>query len=153
MDLGDLVIPARQHDDGDGRVALADLAQKIQAFQIGKAEIQDHKVGLGVELLQGSARAGRLQHLVTLRIEAHAQKLADGGLVVDHEQAERCCVHAAVSSCRAAGASGRVMVKTAPLRSERLPATMRPCIASMNPRETARPRPVPARTVSSFCTR
>ena len=45
---------------------------------------------------------------------------------------------------------GSLMVKTAPLRSVRLPAAIVPPIASTKPRQIARPRPVPARTLSPF---
>src|SRR6266481_3585072 len=46
-------------------------------------------------------------------------------------------------------ATGRVMVKTAPARSSRLPATTVPPIASTKPRQMARPSPVPARCRSA----
>ena len=52
----------------------------------------------------------------------------------------------------AAGIGSRI-VSTAPLRSNRLAAAIVPCMASINPREIASPRPVPARTWSPFCTR
>src|SRR5581483_11535964 len=146
-------VTAGQYDDGNGRVPFADLTQEIEPFEIGQPEVEDHEVRLGCELLQGGSRVGGFQHLVTLGGEAHTQQLADGGLVIDDEQTERRRVHATGSTSRVVSATGSVTVNTAPERSERLPATTRPCMASMNPRDTASPRPVPARTLSSLCTR
>src|SRR5262249_1493526 len=95
----------------------------------------------------------RFQRLITLRGQAHAQQFAYGGLVVDHQHAERSSTHAAASRRWPSRGIGRLMVNAAPLRSVRFAATMVPCIASTKPREMASPSPVPARTWSVFFAR
>src|SRR5436305_2071937 len=104
------------------------------------------------QLLQRHPAARRLDHLIALRAQSGPQQFADRRLVVDDEDLDG-SGHAALSSAPASAGTGRRMVSTAPLRSPRLAAAMVPCMASTNPREIARPRPVPARTWSAFCTR
>ena len=72
------------------------------------------------EQLQRGLAVRRLEDLVALRAEAHAQQLADRRLVVDHQDFERSSGHAAVSSVPVVPGSGSVIVKTAPARSVRL---------------------------------
>src|SRR4029077_8830200 len=99
-----------------------------------------------VEQIECRLAVRRLDDLIALRGEAHAQQFADWWLVIDDQYADRSGAHAAASNfCRSRGI-GRLMVKAAPLRSVRLAAAIVPCMASTKPREMARPRPVPART-------
>src|SRR5438876_1239389 len=74
-------------------------------------------------------------------------------LVVNDKDAERRRAHAAASRRSGSLATGSLIVKIAPWRSERLVAIMDPFMASIKPREMASPSPVPGRTWSLFCTR
>src|SRR5262249_37606428 len=102
--------------------------------------------GLTRHQLERGLAVRRLEDLVALGGEAHAQELADGRLIVDHQHLDRGGAHAAVSSGLASAATGSRMGNTAPPRPVRVAAVMVPGIASMNPREIASPSPVPART-------
>src|SRR5262249_41846486 len=153
LHLAGFVAAAREHHDRDALVAGANGPQQIEALGIGQTEIKDDQVGPLAEQIECSLAVRRLDNLITLRGQAHAQELADRRLVVDHQDADRSGTHAAASNlCRPRGI-GRLMVKAAPLRSVRLAAAMVPCMASTKPRAMARPRPVPARTWSVFCAR
>src|SRR6185312_17009251 len=96
--------------------------------------------------LQRRLSVRRFQDLIALRGETHPQQFADRWLVVDDEYLDRRRAHAAVSRAFICAGIGRRMVSTAPRRSLRLAANILPCIASMKPREIARPSPVPGRT-------
>ena len=146
LHLAGFVTATREHDDGNALVAGANGLQQIEPLRVGQAEIENDQVGRLVEQIERRLAVRRLDDLITLRGEAHAQQLADRWLVIDHQYADRSGTHAAASNfCRPRGI-GRLMVKAAPLRSVRLAAAMVPCMASTKPREMASPRPVPART-------
>ena len=122
-------------------------------LHIRQAEVENDEVGLLREVLERRLAARSIEHLVSLRAKPHAEELADGRLVIDHEDTDGWSAHAASSNVSASVVTGRVMVNTAPGRSDRFPAAMVPPMASMKPREIARPSPVPARTRSPFCAR
>ena len=150
LDLADLVAAARQHHDRDGLVARAHHPQQFQALHVRQSKIENDEIGILRQQLERGLAVRRLQDVVALRAQAHAQQFADGRLVIDHENLERGRAHAAVSSCLVAGGTGNLIVKTAPGRSGRFAAVIVPCMASTKPREIARPSPVPARTRSPF---
>src|SRR5665213_2439071 len=145
-DLGALVPPAGKHDDGDALVAPADHAQELKALYVREAEIENDHIRLPGEELERGLAVGRLQNLITLRAQAHAQQLADRRFVIDDQNPEGGGVHAAVSSRVDSAGTGSRIVNTAPGRSLRFPANIVPCMASTKPLAIARPRPVPART-------
>ena len=144
--LAGLVAAARQHDDGDTLFPSADRAQQIEALDVGKPEIEDDQIRLLREQLYACFSVRSFQHVIALGVQAHAQQLPDRRLVVDHQYLEARGAHAAVSNGLVSAGIGRRMVNTAPERSPRLEATIVPLMASIKPREIARPRPVPART-------
>src|SRR5262249_30179457 len=113
---------------------------------VGQAKIEDDEVGLLREQRQRGLAVRRIEDLVTLRAQPHAQQLADRRLVVDHQHLDWSGAHAAVSSTLTSAGAGRRIENTAPRRSTRLAASIVPCIASTKPREIASPSPVPART-------
>ena len=153
LHLARLVAAARQHHDGDALVARADRPQQIVALRIRQAEIENDQIRSFAKELERGFAVRRFEDLIAMRVEPHAQELADRRLVIDHQDAERGGVHAAASRRWRSRGIGRLMVKAAPVRSVRFAATMVPCIASTKPREIARPSPVPARTWSVFCAR
>ena len=61
-----------------------------------------------------AALALTVHGLIALGLEPHPQQFAGRRFVVDHQNLERSCTHAAVSSCVAGLGIGRVMMKTAP---------------------------------------
>src|SRR5262249_9118518 len=152
-DLAGLVPAARQDRDRHALVARAQGAQEVEALHVGQPEIENDQIRLLLQELQRGLAVRRFQHLIALRGEAHAQQLANRGLVVDHQDLERGRAHAAVSSCLACGGIGSLTENTAPGRAVRFAALMLPCIASTKPREMARPNPVPARTPSPLVAR
>ena len=146
LDLADLVAAAGQHHDRNRLVARSHHPQQFEALHIGQSEIENDQIGFLRQQLERRLAVRRLQDFVALRAQAHAQQLADGRLVIDHQNLERSRAHAAVSSCLVAGGTGSLIVNTAPGRSVRFAAVIVPCMASTKPREIARPSPVPART-------
>src|SRR5262245_59059923 len=122
--------------------------QEVQTIDVGEAQVQAEEGRLFGKQQKGSLAIRCLEHLVTLRAKPHAQQLADGGLVIDDEDFHQSRTHAATLCWFVGLGTGRVIVNTAPERSVRFAAVMVPCRASMNPREIARPSPVPARTWS-----
>src|SRR6185437_13579156 len=106
--------------------------------------------------VEGSAAVLGLADQIALGSQACPKKAADCGFVIDDEHIERggFADHAAISrmGLRSAG-SGKAIVKTAPARSRRLPAVIVPLMASTNPLQMARPRPVPTRRLSATRTR
>ena len=115
LDLADLVAAARQHHDRDALVARADHPQQFEALHIGQSKIENDQIGILRQQLERGLAVRRLQDFVALRAQAHAQQLADGRLVIDHQNLERGRAHAAVSSCLVAGGIGSLIVKTAPV--------------------------------------
>src|ERR1700681_170076 len=115
-------------------------------LDIRQPEIENDQGGILGQQFERASAVGGFQDFVALRAQSHPQQFTDRRLIVDDEDLDRSCTHAAVSS--AADAAGIVnwMVSTAPLRSLRLAAAIVPCIASTKPREIARPSPVPGRT-------
>ena len=77
------------------------VCQQFEAVHVGQAEIEDDEIGLVLEQLQRGLAVGRVENVVALGGEPHAQQLADRRLVVDDQDLERCGAHAAVSSCLA----------------------------------------------------
>src|SRR5262249_26004445 len=134
-------------------VAGADGAQELQALDVGEPEVENDEARLARQQLQRHLAVERLDHLVAVGAQSHAQELADGRLVVDDQDAQRGGAQAAVSRRAVCTGTGSRMVKTAPVRSVRLAAVMVPCIASTKPRDMASPRPVPASTWSPLCAR
>ena len=125
---------------------MAQGSQQLQAIDIREAEIEDHEIGLPGEQLERRLAVRRIQHLVALGGEPHAQELADGRLVVDDQDLQGARAHAAASANSADCVTGRVIVNAAPLRSVRFAAVIVPCMTSTKPREIESPSPVPART-------
>ena len=125
---------------------MTDRAQQLQAVDVRKPQIKDHQVWLLVEQLQRSLAIGCVDNLIAMRGQSHPQQLSDWRLVVDDEDSDGRRGHSAAPSCWAVSDTGREIVKMAPLRSERFAATIVPCRASTNPREIAKPSPVPALT-------
>src|SRR5579872_5245155 len=102
---------------------------------------------MALELVECRSSVFSFQYLKSLGRQARAQKTANGGFVIDHKNVLQCGagIHATFSRSTVSPAgTGKLMVKMAPLRSVRLPATIEPPIASTNPRQIASPRPVPA---------
>ena len=144
FDLGGLVAAAREHDNGHVFALSPDFAQEIEPLHVRQPEIEDDEIGRLCHQLERRLGIWRVDGLVALRAQSHAQQFADWRLVVDDQHSEGRSGHAAVSRCSAGLGTGSVTVKTAPGRSERLPATMVPPMASTKPREIASPSPVPA---------
>src|SRR3954447_2034956 len=153
LDFASLIATARQHHDRHTVVTAADCAQEIMALNIGKSEIEDDQRGVLGQQFDTDFAVWSLQDLVSLRSQTHSQQSAYRRLIVDHQDLDRRYAHAAVSSASDRAGIGKRIVNTAPLRSLRFAAEMVPCMASTNPREIARPSPVPARTWSPFCAR
>src|SRR5437879_2134220 len=122
-------------------------------LNVGKTEVQNDQRRVLLQKLQGNLAIGSFNDVITLCAQTHPQQFADRWLIVDHHYLERCGVHAAVSNILTPMGIGNLIDIAAPLRSVRFAAEIVPCMASMNPREIARPRPVPARMWSPFCAR
>src|SRR5262249_8338211 len=150
LDLAALVGAARQHDDGHRRSLLAQPADDLEAVEPWQSKIEDDDVRrVAPHRLQSRIAILDLDDLVALGRQAGAKETPDRRLVVYHQHAQRGTrghqsptVLITAASCRG---TGSVTVKTAPGRSSRLPASMRPPIASTKPRQMASPRPVLAR--------
>ncbi len=155
LDDAHLVGAARQDHDRRLAALLPPLSQEFVALSVREAEVEDDEIRgrIGENDRLRLAAIGGLDHLVALRGKARPQEPADRRLIVDDEDADRGCAHATSSSCDAGADDGSAMVKTAPVPPERLAAVIVPPMASTKPRQMARPRPVPARTLSPFRTR
>ena len=77
--------------------------------------------GLLREVLERRLAVRSIEHLVSLRAKPHAEELADGRLVIDHEDADGWSAHAASSNVSASVVTGRVMVNTAPVSVRSVP--------------------------------
>ena len=150
LDLAGLVTAAGQHHDRNALVSRPDHSQQFVSLNVRQAEIENDQVRLLVQELKRGLAVRRLKSLIALRRQSHPQELTNGRLVIDHQNLERGCGHAAVSNFRVSVGTGSVIVNIAPVRSVRFAATMVPFIASTKPRAIARPSPVPARTWSAF---
>jgi hypothetical protein len=76
----------------------ADLAEQIEPLHIWQPKIEDDDVGNLRHQLKRSLGVRRVDGLIALRAQPHAQQFADRRLIVDHQDFERRGVHAAVSS-------------------------------------------------------
>src|SRR5262249_2863266 len=153
-DLADLIATTGEDDDRRFLLTVPDPLQQIVAVDIGKPSIENDECWFAVKQLESELAIWRFQHLIALRGKAHTEQLADWWLVVHHQDlCGRSPGHSAAASCSATAGTGKLIVNTAPGPSDRLRATIVPCMASMKPREMAKPRPVPARTWSAFCAR
>src|SRR5258705_4356215 len=95
LDLAYFVATARQHDYGSVFASCTDRSQEIVAVDIGKAEIEDDEIGRLSEEFERRLAVRRLEDVIALGGKTHPQKLADGRLIVDHQNLERRGVHAA----------------------------------------------------------
>src|SRR5258707_672587 len=150
VDLDGLIAAARQNHDRYPFVARADRPQRVEALDVRQSEIENNQIRLLRQQLQGRLAVGSLQNFIALGGQPHAQELADRSLIIDNQNLGRSSIHAAVSSRWDGAGTGSLIVNTAPVRSVRFAAEIVPCMASMKPREIARPRPVPARTWSTL---
>ena len=89
LHLGGLVAAAGQHDDRDRGAGGADALDRLQAIDVGQAEIQHDQVGAAAAgVVDGGMAVAGLGHHVALRGQASAQEPADRRLVVDDEDAQ-----------------------------------------------------------------
>src|SRR5262245_12767185 len=154
LNLAGLVTAAGQHHDRHALVARSNHSQQFEPLHVRQPEIEDHQIRLLLlQQLKRDAPIWRFKDIIAVRAQAHPKQLANGRLIVNDKDLGRGSVHPAVSNRPGFVGIGSVMVNTAPLRSVRFAAVTVPCMASMKPREMARPSPVPARTWSAFCTR
>jgi hypothetical protein len=146
LNLANLVPSTGQHNDRNALVARTYHSQQFESLDVGEPEIENDQIRLSRQQIKGCFAVRCFQDFIALRAQSHSQQLANGRLVIDHQDFEWSSVHAAVSSCSVWGGIGSLIANTAPERSVRFAAVMVPCMASTKPREIARPRPVPART-------
>src|ERR1700730_2668780 len=150
--LGAFVVTTRKDDDRQGFAAVPDLTHDIEAIYVGQAKVEDDEIGgFLANHVERGARVGGGRDDVALAFQARVQETKDSRLVIDDENTEwtRTWRHdmASAGSLGVTG-TGSLMVKTAPDRSIRLAAVMKPPMASTKPRQIARPSPVPARCLS-----
>ena len=89
LDLGNFVAAARQHHDRNILAPLTNLAEQLEPLHVGKAEIENDEVGLVSHQIESGLRVGRVDGLIALRAQSHAQQFADRRLVVDDKDLER----------------------------------------------------------------
>ena len=78
----------RDHDHRKALVERVELAQDLHPVHAGHLDVEEH--GIGPLLLHGGEAvlsAGRAEELIVLVLEDHLQRVADGGFVVDDEDA------------------------------------------------------------------
>src|SRR3984957_14550114 len=133
--------PRGQHDDRD-RGPAAHAVDDLGAVHVGQPEVQDDHVGpVAGHRGQAGGAVDRGADVVLPGGQVDAQRAQDGRLVVDDQHAG----HDPVSSAlvvSALAAAGSVMATVSPPPGVSR-ASIRPPMASANPRATARPRPTP----------
>jgi len=87
----DLFAPGRYHDDRHSGTA-AQATAHLPSVQIGQPQVQQHQVGCGCS--QGIGTVGHQVHVEALALQAGAQRLTNGGIVLDDQQ-----VHDATLPC------------------------------------------------------
>src|SRR5277367_6767657 len=148
FDLLHLAVPGREDEDGalvEGGGAL----QRLLAVHVGKAEIEDDRLGGAVgDNRQSSGRGIGAHGLVAGGLQGGPEEPVDLGIVVDDQDAGFVSGHAVAT---AAGSASGALVAFGRLIRIRVPrpwcrglaAAIRPPMASMKPRAMERPRPAP----------
>ncbi len=76
------------HDDGQLGLALLDLRQQLEAALAGQGEVEEHEVEVVlVKHAQSLFAVGGHVDRIAFQREQHFKRLADGGLVVDDQDA------------------------------------------------------------------
>ena len=76
------------HEDRDLLVAAAQDVEDLDAVHAGHLDVEEERVrGFALQGLEPLRPGGRFEELVPLVFEDHPQRLADGFLVVDHQDA------------------------------------------------------------------
>src|SRR5262245_21770724 len=94
-------------------------SEQLQSVDIGETEIKDHEIRPLRQKLERLSAVRRIQYIVSLRGQPHAQELADGRLIVDDQDLQGARAHATARAKSADCPIGSVMVNTAPDRSVR----------------------------------
>ena len=102
----------RDHDDGQIGLALLELRQQLDAALAGQRQIEEHEIeALAIEELQSLlAVAGSFDDIV-FKTEQHLQRLANAGLVVDHQDGGRGSI-AVAGRCGIGCAQGQFFLGT-----------------------------------------
>ena len=86
IDRGFHVVMGGDHDDLDVLVVLPQVLEHRESVHIGETDVEDDHVRRGFDELVQPFRAGRgRHHLVALFGEIQFKRLADGTVVIDHE--------------------------------------------------------------------
>ena len=64
-------------------------AKQLEALHIGEAEIENDEVGLVSHQIESSLRVGRVDDVIALRAQSHAQQFADWRFVIDDKDLQR----------------------------------------------------------------
>ena len=82
---GDVAMPG-DHQDRRGRFALGDPVEDLQPVHAGHLDVEENRVdALRVEARESSLSVGRGQHLITLVLEDHPERIADARIIVNHQ--------------------------------------------------------------------
>ena len=78
----------RNHDDRRGLDHVLELLQHFKAVHAWHLDVQEHQVRrFPFHQLDAFVAGGREHHFVALVLEDHLQRVANGRLVIDHEDA------------------------------------------------------------------
>ena len=151
VERGDFVrlAVARRQDEDRGRGLAPDTADHDQAVLVRQPEIEHDEVGpLALPSLRRGREVGGLDDFVVVPAQEHGDRSTGRFVILDQEdRGSGSRVHEASSTAFSEGAMGTSKSTARPPRELRR-ATTCPPMASMRPRTTARPIPVPRREPS-----